>query len=147
MSVIESYTSFIENYDRAQLALNVCRDSSSFNKFVEQQIRDHRGKLSLHDLLIQPVQRIPRYELLIKDFVQSTDFSHPDYQLLLKAQSQIHLSAQQIDQVHKQQANSSLRIVEQMIEHRTDVCSILFLRSLFPVSFLVSRSKSLFDSN
>lgn len=40
--------------------------SNIFSKFVEQQAKDHRGKLTLKDLIIQPVQRIPRYELYIK---------------------------------------------------------------------------------
>lgn len=30
--------------------------------------REHKGKLTLDALLIMPVQRIPRYELLIKVF-------------------------------------------------------------------------------
>ncbi|CAF1542161.1 unnamed protein product, partial [Rotaria sordida] len=72
-SVIETYTSFVNNYKTAQIAIGLCRDISSFNKFLEQQARDHHGKLTLRDLIIQPVQRIPRYELYIKDFLKCTN--------------------------------------------------------------------------
>lgn len=33
--------------------------------------REHKGKLALDSLLIMPVQRIPRYELLIQVLVKS----------------------------------------------------------------------------
>ena len=116
------------NYSTAQIAMRLCRDSSSFNKFLEQQARDHRGKLTLRDLIIQPVQRIPRYELYIKDFLKCTNTNHPDYQLLLKAQSEIHSLAEQIDQVQKEvgstdvtSTKNSLELVEEMIENLKDV--------------------------
>ena len=64
---METYISFVNNYRTSQEAIRICKDQSSlFSKFVEQQAKDHRGKLNLKDLIIQPVQRIPRYELYIK---------------------------------------------------------------------------------
>ncbi|CAF3382695.1 unnamed protein product [Rotaria sp. Silwood1] len=127
-SVIETYTSFVNNYKTAQIAIRLCRDFSSFNKFLEQQARDHHGKLTLRDLIIQPVQRIPRYELYIKDFLKCTNPNHPDYQLLLKAQSEIHSLAEKIDQVQKEVGstdltvtNNSLEVVQDMIENLTDL--------------------------
>ena len=51
----------------SQEAIRLCKEQSNlFSKFVEQQTKEHRGKLTLKDLIIQPVQRIPRYELYIK---------------------------------------------------------------------------------
>ena len=110
------------------MAINTCREISSFNKFLEQQARDHRGKLTLGDLIIQPVQRIPRYELYLKDFLKCTNINHPDYQLMLKAQLEIHSLAEQIDQVHKEvgatestQIRNALEVVQEIIENLTDV--------------------------
>ncbi|CAF1140330.1 unnamed protein product [Adineta steineri] len=130
-SVIETYTGFVNNYKTAQIAIRLCRDFSSFNKFLEQQARDHRGKLTLRDLIIQPVQRIPRYELYLKDFLKCTNINHPDYQLLLKAQLEIHSLAKQIDQVQKEVGsaevtltNNSLEVVQDMIENLTDLVHI-----------------------
>ena len=128
MSVIETYTSFVNNYKTSQMAIGTCREMSSFNKFLEQQARDHRGKLTLHDLLIQPVQRIPRYELYLKDFLKCTNINHPDYQLMLKAQLEIHSLAEQIDQVQKEVGSTelninknSLEILQDLIENLKDV--------------------------
>ncbi len=134
-SVIETYTSFVNNYKTAQLAIRLCRDFSSFNKFLEQQARDHPGKLTLRDLIIQPVQRIPRYELYLKDFLKCTNINHPDYQLLLKAQLEIHSLAEQIDKVQQEVGSTelnltknSLELVQDMIENLTDVCRIFLFK-------------------
>ena len=35
--------------------------------------------------LITPVQRVPRYRLMLADLVKATEKSHPDYKLLSKA--------------------------------------------------------------
>jgi len=85
------------------------------------------------------VQRIPRYELYIKDFLKCTNLNHPDYQLLLKAQSEIHSLAEQIDQVQKDVSsteltvttNNSLEVVQEMIENLTDVCLKTKIRNYF----------------
>ena len=82
----------------------------------------------MRDLIIQPVQRIPRYELYLKDFLKSTNLNHPDYQLLLKAQSEIHSLAEQIDQVQREVGSTeitmtdhSLELVQDIIENLNDV--------------------------
>ena len=35
--------------------------------------------MKLDNLLIQPIQRIPRYNLLLRDLLAKTDENHPDY--------------------------------------------------------------------
>lgn len=129
----ETYTSFVNNYRTSQEAIRQCKEQSSlFNKFLEQQIKEHRGKLTLKDLIIQPVQRIPRYELYLKDFIKCTPPNHPDYSLLVKAQSEIHSLAEKIDQVHKEvnetffvDSQSVLQAIQDLIENIDDV-SVLF---------------------
>ena len=88
-------------------------------------------------MIIQPVQRIPRYELYLKDFLRCTNLNHPDYQLLLKAQSEIHSLAEQIDQVQKEVSstdlnvtNNSLESIQDIIENLNDVCSNEFFSFL-----------------
>ena len=39
-------------------------------------------QLSLESLLILPVQRIPRYELFLKELLKCTGKTHPDYKYL-----------------------------------------------------------------
>jgi len=39
----------------------------------------------LESYLVKPVQRLPKYPLLIKDLLKHTDQDHPDYENLQKA--------------------------------------------------------------
>ncbi|RNA40340.1 rho guanine nucleotide exchange factor 17, partial [Brachionus plicatilis] len=128
-SVIETYISFVNNYRTSQEAIRISKEQSSiFCKFLEQQTRDHRGKLTLKDLIIQPVQRIPRYELYIKDFLKCTPPNHPDHQYLIKAQTELHNLAEKIDQVHKEVNDSYgsdslavLQIIQDLVENLDDL--------------------------
>lgn len=42
-------------------------------------------KRTLNSLLLEPIQRVPRYELLLKDLLKHTDVDHPDYTTLKEA--------------------------------------------------------------
>lgn len=55
-------------------------DLDNFFRIV-QIMPNSEGK-TLKDLLIMPVQRIPRYKLLLDDLFHHTSKSHPDYQML-----------------------------------------------------------------
>lgn len=50
------------------------------------QARDGTTKMSISPqfLLIQPIQRLPRYVLLISELLKYTDLDHPDYATLTK---------------------------------------------------------------
>ncbi|XP_028325319.1 rho guanine nucleotide exchange factor 33 [Gouania willdenowi] len=49
----------------------------------ESDATDGESKPSLHSLLLQPVQRIPEYLLLLQVLLRQTEADHPDYYLLL----------------------------------------------------------------
>lgn len=35
--------------------------------------------MNLEDFLVKPVQRLPKYVLLLKDLLKHTDLDHPDF--------------------------------------------------------------------
>ncbi|KAM8859335.1 rho guanine nucleotide exchange factor 33 isoform 1-T1 [Spinachia spinachia] len=51
--------------------------------FLESETIGDESKPSLHTLLLQPVQRIPEYLLLLQGLLRQTTAEHPDYYLLL----------------------------------------------------------------
>lgn len=54
----------------------------AFKNFIsEQETRPEVGK-SLFSLLITPIQRVPRYKLLLKEVLQHTPNKHREYNLL-----------------------------------------------------------------
>ncbi|KAL7671626.1 hypothetical protein ACOME3_006517 [Neoechinorhynchus agilis] len=105
-SLLETYVGFIGNFLRSQEVLKTCKEIPAFAKFLENQAKDNERKLALMDLLIQPVQRIPRYELFLKDLIKHTAQSHADAPLLRDALEGIHSLAVNIDEA--KDANATL---------------------------------------
>ncbi|KAH8876579.1 Rho guanine nucleotide exchange factor 17 [Schistosoma japonicum] len=100
-AVAMCYCTFVDNFSNSEKTLETCWNTkSSFQKFCEMKLRMNRNKLPLKALLVQPVQRIPRYELLIKRLLESTPKDYSDHALLVEAESAIHRLALRVNAVH-----------------------------------------------
>ncbi|CAL1272731.1 unnamed protein product [Larinioides sclopetarius] len=126
--VIDTYTAFINNWKCAKDATKIATQAKpAFARFLEHMSREHKGKLALDALLIMPVQRIPRYELLIKELLKHTNMDHPDHHLLVQAQKEVHDLAVKINRVEREafqieQMQQRVREIEQHIEGVVDLC-------------------------
>ncbi|CAC5403338.1 ARHGEF17 [Mytilus coruscus] len=90
-TVLDCYLSFVENFKTSGKEIeNIIQNKSSIQRFIEQCHRDSGSKLTMKDLIVRPVQRIPRYELLIQRLIENTPSSHPDYDLLKEADRVLH---------------------------------------------------------
>lgn len=58
--MLNAYTAFVNNWDRAKDAIRSSSTKPAFSKFLEAMSREHKGKLSLDNLLIKPVQKFPK---------------------------------------------------------------------------------------
>ncbi|KAI8807263.1 hypothetical protein BJ742DRAFT_813038 [Cladochytrium replicatum] len=79
---LKMYRSYIKNYDNA---IAVVRDQKERNPFFAAFLREQSNAgitkgLSFESFLIMPVQRIPRYRLLLENIYRYTSPTHPDYQ-------------------------------------------------------------------
>lgn len=90
----------------------------------EQRIRTELGEneLDISGYLIMPIQRIPRYILLLEDFRKHTKEDHPDYESLGSAIELVKKVAQDV--------NEAIRIAENMnklivIQARLQGCKIV----------------------
>eukprot|EP00940_MAST-03C_sp_MAST-3C-sp2_P000471 g471.t1 len=54
--------------------------------------------LGASSFLISPIQRLPRYSLLIKDLIKATPKQHPDFKILLYAQAELNMALSYIDE-------------------------------------------------
>ena len=84
---LKVYTNYVANYNISIYTLNRCRTKKEkFAQWLSEReaLSDLQG-LKLGALLILPVQRIPRYQLLLSSLSQHTWESHADYQDLRKA--------------------------------------------------------------
>ncbi|XP_047458153.1 rho guanine nucleotide exchange factor 33 isoform X2 [Mugil cephalus] len=81
---LDFYVSYLKELpDCLSVVTMLASSSMKSSAFVECDIMGDESKPSLHTLLLQPVQRIPEYLLLLQGLLRQTDADHPDYYLLL----------------------------------------------------------------
>ncbi|XP_047444772.1 FYVE, RhoGEF and PH domain-containing protein 1 [Mugil cephalus] len=78
---LKMYGEYVKNFDRAMELLNIWTQRSVPFKTIVQDIqREERcGNLTLQHHMLEPVQRIPRYELLLKDYLHRLTEDAPDF--------------------------------------------------------------------
>uniref|UniRef100_S4RY97 Rho guanine nucleotide exchange factor 17 n=1 Tax=Petromyzon marinus TaxID=7757 RepID=S4RY97_PETMA len=115
-----SYSAYIDNFLNAKDAVRLAKEAKpAFNRFLEQCMRENKEKQALADLMIKPVQRIPRYELLIKDLLKHTPEEHPDHSSLTVAQRDVRLLAERINQGKRdaEEAERAARVLQEVEAH------------------------------
>lgn len=122
------YSAYIDNFMNAKDAVRIAKEAKpAFLKFLEQSMRENREKQALGDLMIKPVQRIPRYELLVKDLLKHTPEDHPDYLFLLDAQKNIKRLAERINKGRRsaEELERETRVMQEIEAHIEGVEHIL----------------------
>lgn len=118
--LVNIYSAYIDNFLNAKDAVRVAKEAKpAFLKFLEQSMRENKEKQALSDLMIKPVQRIPRYELLVKDLLKHTPEDHPDHPLLLDAQRNIKQVAERINKGVRsaEEAERHARVLQEIEAH------------------------------
>ena len=88
MPFFKMYTIFINNFDNANNKLSVVEKKARFKQFWEP-IRMMHNVGTIGSFLIMPVQRIPRYVLLLRELIKNTWEDHPDLENLKSAMKQV----------------------------------------------------------
>eukprot|EP00026_Physarum_polycephalum_P002016 Phypoly_transcript_02020.p1 GENE.Phypoly_transcript_02020~~Phypoly_transcript_02020.p1 ORF type:complete len:578 (+),score=87.07 Phypoly_transcript_02020:1129-2862(+) len=74
------YSEYINNYNDSLAIYNELRKKAPFVSLLQQCGKSPEcNSLDLQAFLIQPIQRIPRYNLLLEDLIRHTPENHPDY--------------------------------------------------------------------
>ncbi|KAM4695896.1 FYVE, RhoGEF and PH domain-containing protein 1 [Rhinophrynus dorsalis] len=107
---LKMYGEYVKNFDRAMELLNTWTERSSQFKSIIQEVQREEacGNLTLQHHMLEPVQRIPRYELLLKDYLlklseDSRDRSDAEKSLELIATAAEHSNAaiRKMERMHK----------------------------------------------
>ncbi|XP_059557806.1 FYVE, RhoGEF and PH domain-containing protein 2 [Myotis daubentonii] len=93
---LKMYSEYVKNFERAAELLATWTDKSPrFQEILTRiQSREASGSLTLQHHMLEPVQRIPRYELLLKEYVQKLPAQAPDRADAQKALDLIFSAAQ-----------------------------------------------------
>jgi RhoGEF domain len=94
--VLKVYRTFINNYDAASNCLAQCMRRGAFVRWVESAQERAKAK-TLSSMLITPIQRIPRYCLLLADLLKHMPADHADHTRCTTALTQIGAIADYLD--------------------------------------------------
>uniref|UniRef100_A0A3Q2Y637 Rho guanine nucleotide exchange factor 17 n=1 Tax=Hippocampus comes TaxID=109280 RepID=A0A3Q2Y637_HIPCM len=139
------YSAYIDNFLNAKDAVRIAKEAKpAFHKFLEQNMRENKEKQALGDLMIKPVQRIPRYELLVKDLLKHTPDDHPDHSFLLDAQRDIKRLAEKINKGRRsaEEAEREARVIQEIEAHIEGVEHILNPQRKFIRQEMVMEAKT-----
>jgi hypothetical protein len=90
------YTAYVSNHDAAQTLLQQLEKNKDFATFCAKQAA--LSGASLQSLLIGPIQRVPRYSLLLQELLRKTPSTHPDFAALTRSLSLINEAASHINE-------------------------------------------------
>lgn len=79
---LKMYTEYVKNFDYAMNLINTLQQKNPrFAAIINDiQKREECAKLSLAHHMLSPIQRLPRYELLLKDYLKNLDEDNADYE-------------------------------------------------------------------
>uniref|UniRef100_M3ZTL3 FYVE, RhoGEF and PH domain containing 4a n=1 Tax=Xiphophorus maculatus TaxID=8083 RepID=M3ZTL3_XIPMA len=77
---LKMYAEYVKNFDKAMELLKQWTDRSPPFKAIIQEIQSQEicGSLTLQHHMLEPVQRVPRYEMLLKDYLKKLPQNDPD---------------------------------------------------------------------
>lgn len=84
---LKVYSTFITNFNNSlQTLANLTVSNVKFAEFIANKSKSPECKLqTIQSFLLMPIQRIPRYKMLLDDYMRNTKDSHADYLNVVKA--------------------------------------------------------------
>jgi hypothetical protein len=114
---LKLYVEYVNKFDLSMSTYaELLKNNVRFAEFLNNAKTTAQSNLDLASILIMPVQRIPRYELLLRELIKCTNEMHTDWSNLQKAQKEIQSINQYINtQKLKQDTNRKLLLAEEKI--------------------------------
>ena len=140
-----TYSNYVNGFDSNLRQIKTAQvENQPFSTFVQKFQKEH--KTDLDSLLLEPIQRIPRYELLLKQMYKNTGEGHPDFVNLASAVEKLEKISLYINEEKRKSENheqmESLKhqiIVPAKIIDLKDFEKKIFVKK----DLLIARSRSL----
>ncbi|KAN0029595.1 hypothetical protein ACTA71_007726 [Dictyostelium dimigraforme] len=117
-SFIKLYKHYVNNYDKSIRTLKQCREKyEGFKTYMATlDYSEKLSNLSLESFLILPIQRLPRYVMLLQDLLKYTANDHEDFNQLCEALSTIKDLTESINTKKSEEDNNTkiLQVQEQI---------------------------------
>uniref|UniRef100_A0A8C3X5N5 FYVE, RhoGEF and PH domain containing 3 n=1 Tax=Catagonus wagneri TaxID=51154 RepID=A0A8C3X5N5_9CETA len=107
---LKMYGEYVKNFDRAMELVSTWTQRSPLFKDIVQGVQKQEmcGNLTLQHHMLEPVQRVPRYELLLKDYLKRLPEDAPDWkdaerslELISTAANHSNAAIRKMEKMHK----------------------------------------------
>jgi len=96
------YAKYVNNFDDSLKVLEELQSRKDAKKFFDGILETHQGQLlDLGAYLIMPVQRLPRYELLLRELRKFTPSFHPDSEAIDEALAKMKVVNAKINEMKR----------------------------------------------
>ncbi|XP_038551012.1 FYVE, RhoGEF and PH domain-containing protein 4-like [Micropterus salmoides] len=115
---LRMYADYVRNFDQAlELVKTWTERSSAFRNIIQDiQSQEVCGSLTLQHHMLEPVQRVPRYEMLLRDYLKRLPEDNPDYELAHKSLQSISMAATHSNSaIHKAESLKRLLEIYEMV--------------------------------
>ncbi|XP_011496686.1 PREDICTED: FYVE, RhoGEF and PH domain-containing protein 1-like [Ceratosolen solmsi marchali] len=123
---LKMYTEYVKNFDHAiNLISTLQQKVPRFAAIISEiQKLEECAKLSLAHHMLSPIQRLPRYELLLKDYLKNLVKDNPDYEDTKKALELVSTAANHTNEAMKKiDKFKKLLEIQESIYDSTDLVS------------------------
>ncbi|PRP86552.1 hypothetical protein PROFUN_05190 [Planoprotostelium fungivorum] len=118
------YTAYINNYETSMKTLNQHNKFAEFRSLLQKCRSEHPDvHLDLQSLLIMPIQRTPRYELLLREYLKNMEEEHEERQGIERALNALEQVGSLINE-SKRKAEGMAKIIdiqERIIGHKMNL--------------------------
>jgi len=122
---LEVYSKYINNYDNALSTLIKCKqENKHFEEFIRRcEARPECNYEDLQSFLIGPIQRMPRYLMMLKDLEKRTSRSDPVYEELSQAVQCMELIINQLNEKKREEekAMKAHQLIQKFVDRRNVV--------------------------
>ncbi|TKS91006.1 FYVE, RhoGEF and PH domain-containing protein 4 [Collichthys lucidus] len=115
---LRMYADYVRNFDQSMELVRTWTERSSAFRNIIQDIQSQEvcGSLSLQHHMLEPVQRVPRYEMLLRDYLKKLPMDNPDYEPAHKSLQTISMAATHSNTaIHKAESLKRLLEIYEMV--------------------------------
>ncbi|KAJ2331044.1 hypothetical protein GGH92_009344 [Coemansia sp. RSA 2673] len=115
---------YTNNHDTSVATLNSVMSRRAVNSFVQGARYDvtQIGQVGLDGHLLTPVQRLPRYRMLLMDLLSNTPVSHPDHESLYLALKDLNRTIYEVNEKKRVfEHQSRLRKIQEKVAGSADL--------------------------
>ncbi|KAJ1892960.1 hypothetical protein LPJ81_005453, partial [Coemansia sp. IMI 209127] len=121
---LKLYSMYTNNHETSVKTLSSVSSRRSVSAFIQNARYDvtQIGQVGLDGHLLTPIQRLPRYRMLLTDLLSNTPVDHPDHETLYVALKELNRTIYEVNEKKRAFENQSqLRIIQEKVAGSSEI--------------------------